>query len=320
VKDVRGSYQVVKWDFLMVRVYDLKGTKRFVGIGRILPRHSVQGLKDFLLNEFEKFKGEPGRHDWKDFMKKRSYLGEQYMKNLPEERPIFHTSEGHSIINSKAHFHIEDFDRVLDILYEEKDFALDNLHPHKEAKFSWLKKGESREWEVIKQEKGLILDSRFMHESGRLSWEILGNIIIDKKTLILECLSDERLERGKQRLNNLLKGHIAHKADTFEDMEVAIDRDGGKRHDEEEQLDSSTQSMMESMMLQKFSDWMDDRIPALDDMTPREAVKSVNKRDRVLEIIKDIENREERKKMKGTSYTDISFIREELGLKSEVSP
>jgi hypothetical protein len=51
VKEVRGSYQVVKWDFLMLRVYDLKGVKRFVGTGRILPRQSVQGLKDFLHEE-----------------------------------------------------------------------------------------------------------------------------------------------------------------------------------------------------------------------------------------------------------------------------
>jgi len=316
VKDVRGSYQVVKWDFLMVRVYDLKGTKRFVGIGRILPRDSVQGLKDFLLHEFERFKGESGHHDWKDFMKKRSYLAEHYMKKLPEESPILLTPEGHSLIISKAHFHIRDFDRVLDILYEEKDFALDNLVPDKEAKFSWLKRGESREWEVVKPEKGIILDSKFMHESGQLSWDILGDIIIDGKGLTLECISKERLKRGKQRLSNLLKGHINHKVDTFEDMEAAIDRDRGERDDEEGELDSRARSMMESMMHQKFRDWIDERIPALEGMTPHEAVRSVDGRDKVLEMIKDMENREERKKMKGMSYMDISFIREELGLRS----
>ena len=35
------------------------------------------------------------------------------------------------------------------------------------------------------------------------------------------------------------------------------------------------------------------------------------------EMIKDMENREERKKIEGMHYMDISFIREELGLRSE---
>jgi hypothetical protein len=192
VKEVRGSYQVVKWDFLMLRVYDLKGVKRFVGTGRILPRQSVQGLKDFL--------------------------------------------------------------------HEEKDFALDSLVPHKGAKLTWLKKGDSREWEKVKPEKGMIIESKFMHESGKLSWDILGGVSIDRKGLILECISKERLERGKQRLNNLLKDHIDHKIDTFENMEATIDRDRRERHDEEGELDSHAQFVMESMMQQKFRDWVNERI------------------------------------------------------------
>jgi hypothetical protein len=159
-----------------------------------------------------------------------------------------------------------------------------------------------------------------MHESGKLSWDILGNIIIDGKGLTLECISKERLKRGKQRLSNLLKGHINHKVDTFEDMKAALDGDRRERHDEEGELDSRARSMMESMMHQKFRDWINERIPALEGMTPHEAVRSVDGRDKVLEMIKDMENREERKKMKGMSYMDIGFIREELGLKSTVSP
>ena len=100
-------------------------------------------------------------------------------------------------------------------------------------------------------------------------------------------------------------------------MEAAIDRDRGERYDEEEELDSRAEFMMESMVHQKFRDWIDERIPALDSMTPHEAVRSVDGRDKVLEMIKDMENREERKKMKGMHYMDIGFIREELELRGE---
>lgn len=252
-------------------------------------------------------------------MKQRFHLIEHYMKNLPEERPVFVTPEGHNLIISKAHFNIMDFDRVIDILYEEKDFELDDLHPHNKAKFSWLKKGASREWEVVKPEKGIILDSKIMHESGKLSWDIVGSIMIDGQSLTLECISKERLKRGTQRLSDLLKGHIGHKVDTFEDMEAAIERNRTERHDEEGEPDSYAQYMMESLMHQKFREWIDERIPALDGMTPREAVRSEDGRDKVVEIIKGMENSEERKKMEGMSNMNISFIRDELGLKSEIS-
>jgi len=145
----------------------------------------------------------------------------------------------------------------------------------------------------------------------------LGGVSVDRKGLTLECISKERLERGKQRLNNLLKDHIDHKIDTFENMEATIDRDGRERHDEEEEFDSRAQFVMESMLQQKFRNWVNERIPALEGMTPHEAARSVDRREKVLEMIKDMENREERKKMKGMHYMDIGFIREELGLRSE---
>ena len=99
-------------------------------------------------------------------------------------------------------------------------------------------------------------------------------------------------------------------------MKAALDGDRREWHDEQGVLDSRARSIMESILHQKFRDWVNEQILALEGMTPREAVRSVDRRDKVLEMIKDMENREERKKMKGIHYMDIGFIREELGLGS----
>lgn len=67
-------------------------------------------------------------------------------------------------------------------------------------------------------------------------------------------------------------------------------------------------------MKKQLYEWLDEEIPALNWMTPREAAKTETKRERLIEILKDWENMEERKKTKGESYIDIDFLKDELGL------
>jgi hypothetical protein len=56
------------------------------------------------------------------------------------------------------------------------------------------------------------------------------------------------------------------------------------------------------------------KIPMLDGKTPLEAVKTEAGRRRVVEILKDIENAEERNKKSGGAYFDISWMWERLGI------
>lgn len=314
VKEVKGSYQVVKWDILMVRIIDIKGTRRFAGNAQIIPRQIVQELKAFMLKEFDAFKREVMQDDWQAFMKGRSYLINHYMRDASREEPVFFTPEGHSVIFGKARFDALAFEKILDILDLESDFVVDEVIPSEKAKLSWLKRGKSKEWDVVEHGEGTVLDSKLMHESGKMSWDIMGSITISGKRLFLETHSRERLERGKNRLDELLKDHIRHVADSFESVKAATNRAGGREAMVKAEAIPENDRFTVSFLTEKYREWLDDRIPALDGMTPREAVRTAKRRERVLEFIKDMENREEKRKKEGGSYVDLRFLREDLGL------
>jgi hypothetical protein len=78
--------------------------------------------------------------------------------------------------------------------------------------------------------------------------------------------------------------------------------------------DARAQAMAASFMRQRMSTWPDEKLPALADKTPREAMATEEGRQKVLELIKNFENMEAKKKKQGEPSIDLSFLREELGL------
>jgi hypothetical protein len=60
--------------------------------------------------------------------------------------------------------------------------------------------------------------------------------------------------------------------------------------------------------------WVDEKIPALDGKTPREALRTPEGKKKVEELLKDFENMEERKKRDGEPYIDIDVLRQMLNI------
>jgi len=73
-----------------------------------------------------------------------------------------------------------------------------------------------------------------------------------------------------------------------------------------------------SQFMQKHCEkWLNDKIPALDGKTPRQAVKDADGMRRVVELLKSFENIEEHNKMEGSRFYDLSFMWDRLGLKRD---
>ncbi len=317
IKEIKGSEQLVKWDIIMMRVYTLNGENRILSPAiRLIPRYFKDGLKAFLNAEFAKFKEETGKTGWSAFMKNRLYITVHYLEDIPEEKPVLLTEEGHELVFARAHFDAGDFDEILDLLEAEYDFITDEVKD-KDARLTWLKRGESREWPESKEkhEKGLIIQSKLMHDSGKLDWTVLGNIIIGPDILILECMSKERLTRGKERLKEILGDLIMHKADTFKDVDKKMNAARpAKIKEEKKKLPGNAGEIMEEFLIRSLMEWLDRNSPVLNGMTPREAVKTEHGKEKVIELIKDFENTEERKRKIGDSYININILKKELGL------
>jgi tetratricopeptide (TPR) repeat protein len=316
IKEIKGSQQLVKWDIIMVRVYTLNGINRFLGSTiQVIPRRLKDSLIAFLTQEFDRYKQETGLAEWSAFMKKKSSIVRHYLEDLSEGKDILLTEERHKIVIAKACFEVKNFEEILDLLKNEYDFVVDKVVKGKEAKLTWLKRGKSKDWQESKERygKGFVIQSKFIHESGQLKWTVLGSITIKLGSLYLECLSKERLERGKQRLTEILQDLITHKVDTFEDVEKKMDTIKTTEKIKEVEPSENVRSFVETELIKNFKEWPDKKLPALGGMTPREAVKTDTGRQKVFELIKDFENTEERKRKEGNPYLDVNFLKKELG-------
>jgi len=67
-------------------------------------------------------------------------------------------------------------------------------------------------------------------------------------------------------------------------------------------------------MEEHYCKWVNQKIPALDGKTPREAAKGNDSRGKLLQLLKDIEYGEEQKRQAGEYWYDVSKLRRELGL------
>jgi tetratricopeptide (TPR) repeat protein len=314
VEEVSGSYEAVQWDLIHVRVYRMDGVCRLGGNGQTIPRMRLEALKAYLDTARLTFETDTGRTGWPAFLKENAFLIGRFF-DVVEELPALLTEERHRIISSRAHFTVSDDGRVRKLLSGEYDFADEEEIPSAAVSFSWLKRGPSKEWEMGSEGdgKGIVATSSIVHPSGQLTFTVLGTVNLYPDRLTLECMSRERLERGKKRLLDLLRGSVRHRVDDFEDIHAYMERREGKGK-AVKPLDEDARALLASVMRKYMSAWPDKEIPALGGKTPREAVATKVGREKVLDLIKDMENTEARKKKAGEPFIDLDPLRRELGL------
>ena len=70
-------------------------------------------------------------------------------------------------------------------------------------------------------------------------------------------------------------------------------------------------------MQKHYEEWFRDRIPALDNKTPLEAIKTEEGKRKVVELLKLYENGEELNRREGRPAYDLGWVWEKLGLEKE---
>jgi hypothetical protein len=147
---------------------------------------------------------------------------------------------------------------------------------------------------------------------------VYGEISLNKKQLTLECKSQKRLKLGKGMLAKFLGESVRHKADKIQEAGQFL-KDGLSKSPKPSKKSEIPQEvknqLMKQFMEEHYRKWLDEKNPALDGKTPREAAKNPKSREKLVWLLKDIEYGEEQKKQAGEFGYDINKIRQELGLK-----
>jgi hypothetical protein len=146
-----------------------------------------------------------------------------------------------------------------------------------------------------------------------------GRIEIRSGKLRLECNSRMRLAIGRQLVEKHGGARLAHLADSFESLEAVKQKSLQKGPRPKAEKTSRIPPEVEREILLKYkqehyTNWVDQRLPALGGQTPREAARSETGRRALEDLLRTMENGEEHSRREGGVAFDFAPVRKTLGI------
>jgi hypothetical protein len=230
----------------------------------------------------------------------------RHRKSGQSRKPRFHsptglprltTPEGHEVVFVTARYRHDAPDEIHRILGETKDFGFDeDVEPDEDGSYNFP-------WYETRPE------ARPPIVGGR---RVLAILALTPKALPVETPSRERMKACRSRLEQLLGKHI-HFVETRErSVEQAL-------QEMELQPPSSPPVELPPEMVAEMDErivrqWIDESIPALGGLSPREAVKTEEGRAQVLALIDQAAQMRKRARNGPGSMPDYTKAKEMLGL------
>jgi len=212
--------------------------------------------------------------------------------------PRLVTPEGDPLVFASADYRHTAPDEIRRILSQADDFGLDDdLQPAPDGsiQFPWF---ETHPGAPPLAEP--------------LSRRILATLTLTPTTLTMETISRRRRRACRRRLEQLLGDQIHLVGMETRSMEQALREPPSRPEPEPFILPPEAIAELEDRMIRQ---WLDESIPALGGLTPREAVKTAEGRKRLLDLFDYIARDQERREMPpGMFSPDYRKAKKMLGL------
>jgi len=290
VKERMGTRGLFRWDIFAARLLHIDD--RYIICGSIYPypvKEKPQ-IINAVMNEYRDFKEENPTATLRDCLKIVGSLFNDIWYDIvrSDRLPGIRTKTGEPFMLCKTTFTFSNRKEVVRRLKASKELEDDN-----DGGFIWLE------------------------EPGKDGSTIFGMISIKGKSLILECMSKKRMKMGKELIQKILGDMVSHRSNSVKDpYEVLGSKPVGKKAKPVPRLPKDIeQQLYDKFMHEHMTKWLDEQIPALDNGTPRECVKTKTGKERVIDLLKSFENTEERKRKNGEPYFDLKWVWQALHLK-----
>ncbi len=303
VHDKTATKMATKWLVLSARMIALGDRSYFSDIGPVFPPRDGQTISEHVSKNLKKIarKVKKKNLSLQEFLKEEGvcFFNGYFLRMHYANREMFFenltTTEGDKFIFVTAYYDVLDFASAragLKTFPDLRGFPKDTAN---ELQAVW------------------IVDT----PDGPMDNVVYGDITLTKKQLTLECKSQERLKLGKELLTKCLGASIKHRADKIQDAGQLLKEEHSKPKKvvKPDELPKDIQHQLVGQFMEEhFCKWVDQKIPALDGKTPREAAKGIDSREKLIQLLKDIEYSEEQKRLAGEYWYDVNKIRRELGL------
>ncbi len=159
-------------------------------------------------------------------------------------------------------------------------------------------------------------------EDGRLVWRevaedenrILGTWAFEGGRLVFEATSRQRANRGRAWLEALVGDRVRYRATSLETIEQTMNEFRRRPAAPEREPSEAETDELQEFYDRYYAEWLDLPVPALGNRTPRAAARGKLWRSRLIDLLKQFENKTERAVLQGRAAYDFRWIWHELGL------
>ncbi len=293
VDDVSCSRSLVQWDCMLCRIYRSEGRWSIAGVGLSVPRNLLPKLTAWIDDESRAAGISPAA-----FVAANSHRFHRLIDELSRQQWDSLTmvnAEGDELEFSTAQYRIIDETSLLAAIEAEPSFVAEDDDEPATHSFAWLEPGAAEE----------------RRSYGRLS--------MHNGRLRLECNSRRRLETGRRLIESIAGAGLQHQGDSFQSQQSikreAFEKKPDRRPPKAPELPPDLErEIIANFKRKHYADWVDQPLPALDGLTPREAAGSKSKRRQLEDLLRTMENREARERAEGHAAFDFSTIRKQLGM------
>ena len=218
---------------------------------------------------------------------------------------------------------VSDLSEIVGILnskpeFEPEEREIEEGDPEGTVYYSWLRRGESKEIEAS-------MPAMFRHDDESQGVGGLGTLKLHTNRLVIEMLDRMKFDFAK----DMVKRYFGHRVKlSHEKIENLSDKIGEQSEPLEEEDSRTTtplekedevpieiqQAVLEQFYRNHYTNFLEDNIPALGGLTPREAAQDPEKRPELIELMKQhIHKMISLSREKGVSIS-LDWVLEELGL------
>lgn len=322
VNDVSSSRRLRQWDIFAGRV--LKEPDRYAlsGAALLIPRSRRLRALEEVQCRWHKAAKTHTQATFRVFMKTSWPEVRRFILEQGDRLPELRTGTGEPVLISRAWYEVLDHPAVkkhLDAMLDIEHMGPDEDPQLRGERYDWVTSNPAAS--VLSGEEGATFQTTWFDPDGKERGLILGNITLFERELEVSCMSKERLERLMAMLEECMGAAIRRKSTLFQEPEEALKQ--FRRLDERgEEPRSEIPPELERKLLKRhfteyYTRWVDMAVPALDNLTPREAARNPLYRTRLEDLLKDFEQAERNPVNPSISdFSQVRLIRRLLGLGS----
>ena len=333
LKDVSSSFNMVKWDIVLSRCYLLHGNYYATG-SLVLFKPSD---KRYITNRIKKAwlgdDGFPGNQDYADFAKNHwdsFYQIEREIWEKAQNKKIY-TKYG-EVHLCEVRFQVKNLQAVLRTIDFLDEFNFIETKTRRDTvrkknvvryQFDWFTLGIEEELEQIRTgqiDDGIIITTAQLDIDGNQTGiDVIGNFFIDQFLCRLETRSLELAEFAVRHFTGLFGDALVFKRIIKIKSGANLKKEAKKRQKEtgnvnQQQEHSEFRQKVEKDIYMKL---LDEKIPLLNNMSPREARKDPAGFPLLIDWLKDMENQFERDRKTGQKSFLFQLIKKELNIDLE---